>query len=269
MKKISVLLIFVMLFALLAGCTPKDNGQKPDNENENPGQGDGLIPDDNDPDLGNGDTDGGNGDNEVETPGGSWSDQENPDTDKDPDTKPVDQPDQGGDGSGVTDGEAEGGEIEGGEITGGDDTVIAEIGTKVGDLMATVEITTLDGQTISIEDYRGKIVVFNFWATWCPPCKAELPDFSEIAAEYKDDVVIIAAHISSGSANAQSYVDTNFPKTDIIFAYDTVYDEAYYAAGGNQYVPHTAVLDKNGVIVYTDSGLLSKAQLISIIESAK
>ena len=264
MKKISILLTLVMLLAVMTGCTPKDNGQNP--ENEKPDNGGSIIPDDDNSNPEDVDPDQGNGDNEVQTPGGSWSDESGTDPDTDPENKPVDQPQQGGDGSGEG---TVGGVTDEDEITEGDNTVTAEIGTKVGDLMATVEITTLAGEKISVEDFRGKIVVFNFWATWCPPCKAELPDFNKVAAQYKDEVVIIAAHISSGSSAAESYVNTNFPETDIIFAYDTAYDEAYTAAGGIGYVPQTAVLDKNGVIVYTDSGMLSEAQLISIIESAK
>ena len=142
-----------------------------------------------------------------------------------------------------------------------------KVGTEVGDLMASVTLETINGSIISTDDLRGKIVILNIWATWCPPCKAELPDFNRIATEYKDQVVIIAAHTVNGNVNAESYVEENFPETDIIFAYDTPYSEAYVAAGGVGYVPHTAITDENGVIVYSDYGILSYNQLVYIIES--
>lgn len=145
-------------------------------------------------------------------------------------------------------------------------TPLPDIGTKVGNRFADVTLTTMDGGSINTADLRGKIVILNIWATWCPPCKAELPDFNRIATEYKDNVVIIAADADAGQGNAKSYVEQNFPETDIVFAYDTVYSDAYRAAGGNGYVPYTAIMDQNGVIIYTDSGMLSHTVLVNIIE---
>ena len=145
-------------------------------------------------------------------------------------------------------------------------TPLPEVGTKVGNRFADVTLTTMDGGSINTADLRGKIVILNLWASWCGPCKVELPDFDKIATEYKDQVVIIAADIDAGTGNAYSYVQKNFPESDIVFAYDTVYGTAYYLAGGNGYVPYTAIMDQNGVIVYTDSGVLSHARLVSIIE---
>ena len=143
------------------------------------------------------------------------------------------------------------------------------VGSSVGNLFADVTLETLAGGSVNTADYRGKIVVINIWATRCPPCKAELPDFDRIASEYAEDVVIIAAHEDYTRYAAPSYVETNFPSSKIIFAYDTPYGDAYYAAGGDGYIPQTAILDRNGVIIYSDSGLLSHDTLVSIIESAK
>ena len=143
------------------------------------------------------------------------------------------------------------------------------VGTAVGNLFRDVELDKIFGGTVNTEDLRGKIVILNIWATWCPPCKAELPDFSQIASDYSDDVVIIAAHTPSGRENALSYVETELPETDIIFAYDTNSHDAFLAAGGTKYFPQTVILDRNGVIVYSDSGILSYAKLATIIEANK
>ena len=146
---------------------------------------------------------------------------------------------------------------------------LPEVGTKVGDRFADLSLTTLSGEEINTADLRGKIIVFNVWATWCPPCKAELPDFNIIASEYADDVVIIAAHLYDNYAsNMPSYVATNFPDTKIIFAYD-YNDQGYLAAGGIGYVPQTAIIDQNGVIIYSDSGALTYDFLVEIIEKNK
>ncbi len=157
----------------------------------------------------------------------------------------------------------------GGENTeNGGDAPTAEVGTQVGDLLASVRLERLDGGEVSPDDFRGKIVILNIWATWCPPCKAELPDFDKFAADHAEDVVIIAAHDYYGRQDATSYVAENFPEASIIFAYDSATGDAYTAAGGNGYVPFTAVLDRNGVIIYNDSGILSYERLSELVTQA-
>jgi cytochrome c biogenesis protein CcmG/thiol:disulfide interchange protein DsbE len=52
-------------------------------------------------------------------------------------------------------------------------------------------VTTLDGRRVSLADLKGKVVLVNFWATWCPPCRAEIPDLMELQARYKDKLVVL------------------------------------------------------------------------------
>ena len=151
-----------------------------------------------------------------------------------------------------------------------DEPKLPPVGTSVGYLLRDMTLKTLEGDTINTADLRGKIIVFNVWATWCPPCVAELPDFNELASEYDGEVVFIAVHCyDSAMYNMPSYVADNFPDTKIIFAYDNAYSDAYIAAGGVGYVPQTAIVDRNGIIIYSDSGMLSKSYLESIINSNK
>ena len=192
--------------------------------------------------------------------------------DKEDDTTiPEDNEDIGENDSDVPENEENSSSNENGENTDDSEnkentTPLPEIGTKVGNRFADVTLETMSGESINTADLRGKIIILNLWASWCPPCKAELPDFDRIATEYKDQVVIVAADVDAGTGSAYSYVQQNFPESDIIFAYDTVYGTAYSLAGGNGYVPYTAIMDQNGVIVYSDSGMLSHTVLVNIIE---
>lgn len=146
-------------------------------------------------------------------------------------------------------------------------------GNTVGDLCHGLDLERVGGgDTVNVEDFRGKVVVINFWGTWCGPCKAELPHFDEVAAEYADEVVILSIHSVLDKENAEEYVNENFPDSNIIFLYDSALtsskDKYYTLLGADGYYPYNIVLDKDGVITFSNSGALSKEELISKIENA-
>jgi thiol-disulfide isomerase/thioredoxin len=63
---------------------------------------------------------------------------------------------------------------------------------------------TLDGRTITTRDLAGKVAIFNFWATWCPPCRAEIPDLVKLQEQYKDQLIIIGVSSDEGPTDAVS-----------------------------------------------------------------
>ena len=167
-------------------------------------------------------------------------------------------------------GEGDGGEVEEPDYT---------IGTSVGEKLPsyTVQIFDGTGKTSELIDPSalGKVTVINFWGIWCGPCKNELPEFSELATEYKDSVVIVAVHSVENFAGAPTYVKDYYSDSDIIFAADenlkqgNVYrDECYETFGGDGYYPYTVIIDENGIITYANSGAISKAKLAYEIEKA-
>lgn len=70
------------------------------------------------------------------------------------------------------------------------------IGLEKGDQAPDFELKTLDGQTASLSDYKGKKVLVNFWATWCKPCRTEMPDLDAIRSEY-DQVEVLAVNLTT------------------------------------------------------------------------
>lgn len=70
------------------------------------------------------------------------------------------------------------------------------IGLEKGDQAPDFELKTLDGQTASLSDYQGKKVLVNFWATWCKPCRTEMPDLDAIRSEY-DQVEVLAVNLTT------------------------------------------------------------------------
>jgi thiol-disulfide isomerase/thioredoxin len=250
LKIIATIILTFMLATMLVGCGntdgTKNNGALTEGDKN-------TLPDDDKNALPDNESEG-EGDNIPDnTPSNENSDNLKPDNNTD------------GDGSGE---QIPGGDGNGEQIP--EDSKPEEnipFGTAVGYRFNDLTLRTLDGTYVNTADLRGKVIIFNVWATWCPPCKAELPDFNAIASEYADDVVIIAAHkYDEYSANMPSYVANNFKNTKIIFAYDNASNDAYDAAGGIGYVPQTAIIDKDGIIRYSDSGRLLYSTLISLIQ---
>ncbi len=75
---------------------------------------------------------------------------------------------------------------------------------------------SLDGRKVSISEYEGKVVLVNFWATWCPPCKEEMPLFEDIQNKYRDkNFQIVAINMDTNESALREYVRTNNFSFDI------------------------------------------------------
>jgi len=126
------------------------------------------------------------------------------------------------------------------------------------------KVTTLDGQQLSLESLAGKVILVNFWATWCPPCRAEIPDFIEAYAELKDKgLEILGFSVDDLSeAELKKFVEEakmNYPVSlvgkDIVEAFKP-----------GQYIPTSIFIDKKGQIRFRHVGKLEKADLIKKFE---
>lgn len=88
------------------------------------------------------------------------------------------------------------------DVTGNTDVAGAAIfspsdsGLKVGQKAPDFELETLSGETIKLSDLQGKKVFLNFWATWCPPCKKEMPEMQKFYEQHSDEVEILAVNVT-------------------------------------------------------------------------
>ena len=119
----------------------------------------------------------------------------------------------------------------------------------------------LGGKDISLDDYKGKVVFLNFWATWCPPCRQEIPGFIEAYEKYKGDgLVILGVAVSDRENSVKSYVEKSkmtYPvamgDTKIVKDYDP----------GNA-IPTTIVIDRDGNIFHKHVGFMDQSQVEKI-----
>jgi len=90
----------------------------------------------------------------------------------------------------------------------GNDEKDALGGLKIGAKAPNFSLKTLDGKQVELSDYEGKKVMLNFWATWCPPCKKEMPDMEKYTQQAGDDVVVLAVNIDPEN-DVQAFVEDN------------------------------------------------------------
>ncbi|MBQ8414910.1 MAG: 4Fe-4S binding protein [Clostridia bacterium] len=147
-------------------------------------------------------------------------------------------------------------------------------GSKIGNKCPSYDLELVNGSgTVNIKEFRGKIVIINFWGVWCGPCKQELPDFDDVANEYDGEVVVLTIHTVTNKASAPEYIQTHFPSSKMLFAYDVPLtsekDMYFHLLGGKSAYPRTLVLDEKGVIQAIFDGKATHSQLIDSIEAIR
>ena len=140
----------------------------------------------------------------------------------------------------------------------------ADIGTDSGEevviellrqpkTLPAVSLVDLDGRTLTSADWRGKVVVLNFWATWCGPCRAEIPDLVALQDKYRDQVLVIGISEDEGPVDIVRQFATqyhvNYPIVMKTPELDTLFP-------GISALPTTFVLDTEGAVVQKHVGLL-------------
>lgn len=116
-----------------------------------------------------------------------------------------------------------------------------------------------EGGQVSLSDYYGKPIVVNFWATWCGPCKSELPAFDNAYAAYQDEITFLMVNMTDGYsetvAGTKQFIEENGYSFQVYF--DTSY-EAYQAYGVTA-IPMTLFIDANGKLITSQLGAMSES----------
>lgn len=126
-----------------------------------------------------------------------------------------------------------------------------------------------DGNTVRLSDMFGKPVVINFWATWCPPCRSELPAFDKLYRQYGNEVSFMMIDLTDGYRETVEGVKRFISENGYTFPvyYDTEGSaaEAYNVSS----IPFTVAVGRNGNIVGTHLGAMSEAVLEKLIKTVK
>ena len=143
------------------------------------------------------------------------------------------------------------GEVE--EIEGVSLPVSAAVGSSAPDF----ELVGIKDETIKLSDLRGKIVVLNFWATWCEPCKVEMPYFEELYQSEGSDLAILGVNFDVPPDQVKQFVDQFQLSFPILLDPGGEVQNLYRVRG----YPTTFIVDEQGIVQYHHIGLITEDQL--------
>jgi thiol-disulfide isomerase/thioredoxin len=139
-------------------------------------------------------------------------------------------------------------------------------GALQGQLAPAFELQSLEGQNVKLSDFRGKAVLLNFWATWCGPCKIEMPWFVELQKQYGPQGLQVVG-VAMDDASAEDIgkfvkeMGVNYP---ILLGKESV-GQSY---GGVGVLPTTFFIDRDGKFVAREFGLQSRSVFVDHIKQA-
>ncbi len=124
----------------------------------------------------------------------------------------------------------------------------------------------LNGQQQQFSQWNDKVVLLNFWATWCPPCRREMPDFVEVYNQYKDKGFVIVGVGTDDRQKVAAFVKqlkVNYP---ILVGEREAMQISYQYGNHSGALPYSIIIDKKGIIRYRAGGWMSREKLLSQIE---
>ena len=128
------------------------------------------------------------------------------------------------------------------------------------------KLKDINGKEVSLSDFKGKNVLINFWATWCPPCKAEMPDLEKLYEENKNsDLVILAVNLSEDKETIKSFMDKNNYNFHVLMDSNGDVAIKYDIAS----IPTSFFINKEGAIVQKKVGEMNLEEMRNYVASMK
>lgn len=129
---------------------------------------------------------------------------------------------------------------------------------------ADFTLTDLRGKEWTLQNLKGKVVLVNFWATWCPPCRKEMPDLDALYKQYKDRGLVVLAISDEDAAKVQSYIKDHNVSYVILLDPGRKVNEAFRVEG----IPKSFVYDRNGKLAAQAIDMRTKKQFLEMLEKA-
>lgn len=146
-------------------------------------------------------------------------------------------------------------------------TSTASVGTRKGDVAPDFSLPTLDGGAQSLRDYKGRTVILNFWASWCGPCRAEMPDMQVVYDELRDQGVVV---VGVNQGEPRERVEAFVQEFGLTFPILLDEEQSLARTYGVRAYPTTFIVDGDGIIRdQVVGGPLSRSALLRLVEGAE
>ncbi|NIP43924.1 MAG: redoxin domain-containing protein [Gammaproteobacteria bacterium] len=136
-------------------------------------------------------------------------------------------------------------------------TLVGNHALQIGEPAPEFELQSSDGESISLGDYSGSVVLINFWATWCAPCELEMPDIEEKYKEYNPEFKVIAVNFDEPAKDVDAFVDELGLTFDVVLDPGSVVQELYRVRG----YPTSYFVDQDGILRFQHIGIMTMGQL--------
>jgi len=137
------------------------------------------------------------------------------------------------------------------------------VGTSVGERAPDFTLRSLDGEPVTLSAFRGKVVILDFWASWCYPCRISMPALHALWEKYRNQgVVLLGVSLDRSESAAEGYLKAN-GYTVLTALWESIYaSQAVAQKYGVSGIPHTFVIDRDGIIRFSGHPTQLTASLI-------
>ena len=127
------------------------------------------------------------------------------------------------------------------------------------------ELSTADGTVIRLQDLRGKVVLLNFWATWCPPCKAEMPDLDALHRKYgaEHDFLVLGVNDRENAVDVAAFARRERVSFPLLIDRDGGVIEKLFNV---RYLPTSLIIDRDGNIRDTWNGQIAREAMLARLQ---
>ncbi|WP_175989347.1 peroxiredoxin [Bacillus sp. Marseille-Q1617] len=151
-------------------------------------------------------------------------------------------------------------DIEEGEVAQGTEPAEHFPGPNVGDKAIDFKLPALSGDDVTLSQFKGKKVIINFWATWCPPCKEEMPVMEEFYKKNGEQIEVLAINIDP-QYNVKEYQESIGLSFPILLDKDDKINKAYDILT----VPTTYVINEQGIITHKQIGAITSLEAFNAL----
>ena len=123
---------------------------------------------------------------------------------------------------------------------GGRRTESAQIGRPAPEF----QLRDLSGATVSLSQFRGKVVVLDFWATWCQPCRQSMPEMEKLQDRYSPGMILLAINLAESADQVRSYVSREKIRSRVLLDEDGTVGNAYQTTA----IPMQVIIDRDGIV---------------------